>query len=198
MPVFYKLIAAYPTPSSLAEAQHEDIVEYFACLGLQNQRAKRVVEMAEAWCANEPERGKRYRKLGYPEKGDGRDVKKDEVLGDGADVDEDGDLDQRVAWEVAHLPGVGAYGMDSWRIFCRDELRGVKNEDFEPEWKRVLPLDKELRAYLRWMWLKEGFVWNPVTGKKRKAKVEELKQADAGGVIVEDDDGDRVEAADEN
>jgi len=30
---------------------------------------------------------------------------------------------------------------------------------FEPEWMRVVPKDKELRAFLRWKWLKEGWNW---------------------------------------
>ena len=210
MPVFYTLITRYPTPTDLANANHQDVVEIFQHLGLQNQRAKRVVEMAKAWCEMPPEKGKRWRRLGYPERGDGKDVKVGECLGDEADVEKDGERDMRVAWEVAHLPGVGAYGLDSWRIFCRDGLRGFEFEEkvkksgqkkrgkevveFEPEWKRVIPLDKELRAYLRWRWLQEGWVWNPITGHKRKATDEELRDADQGGVIVEGDEGDTVES----
>ena len=148
--------------------------------------------------------------MGYPEKGDGKNVKVGECVHDEADLGEDGGKDTRVAWEVAHLPGVGAYGLDSWRIFCRDELRGFGSEEeakrsghkkrgkmgvgFEPEWKRVIPLDKELRAYLRWRWLKEEWVWNPITGHKRRATNEELHKADQGGVIVEGDEGDTVES----
>jgi len=152
------------------------------------------------------------------------------------------------AWEIAHLPGVGAYAIDSWRIFCRDVLRGVasgwEGEDaealatvhraschrepnqgdresnqgnareydpdtsvdsnardeetrteqslqlqrpvllddgetrskFEPEWMRVLPLDKELRAYLRWKWLKKGWVWDQSTGNKTRVEEMDVEQ----------------------
>ena len=203
MPVFYRLISLYPTPAALAAAQHDDVVAIFAHLGLQNQRAKRVVEMAKAWVEQPPERGRRYRRLNYPMKGDGRDVKVGEVLVDEKDeeVKEEEEAVKegkgRVGWEVAHLPGVGAYGLDSWRIFCRDELRGIMKGDVDEEWRRVVPLDKELRAYLRWSWLKEGWVWDPLTGKKREAGQKEMKDAEDGGVIVEGDEGDVVESKEE-
>lgn len=91
------------------------------------------------------------------------------------------------AYEIAHIPGIGAYGLDSWRIFCRDELRGFNADTRgadgnarQPEWQRVLPLDKELRAYLRWRWLKEGWVWDPLDGAKRRASPEEIEVAERG------------------
>jgi hypothetical protein len=63
------------------------------------------------------------------------------------------------AWEIGHLTQ-GPYALDSWRIFCRDVLLGRSEHwtgkgsepGFQPEWMRVLPRDKELRACLRWMW----------------------------------------------
>jgi len=117
----------------------------------------------------------------YPKTDSHRGIKPLEVLGD--------DDSREGALEIGHLPGIGAYAFDSWRIFCRDELRDVASgwngenaggEDFEPEWKRVIPNDKELRAYLRWMWLKEGFRWDPVTGEKEVASEDLLKRAEVG------------------
>jgi hypothetical protein len=83
--------------------------------------------------------------------------------------------------EIGHLTQ-GRYAIDSWRIFCRDiflgksdDWMGLSGHDrepeeshsvFEPEWMRVLPEDKELRACLRWMWMRQGFEWDPVTGSK--------------------------------
>ncbi|EXJ79146.1 hypothetical protein A1O3_08647 [Capronia epimyces CBS 606.96] len=223
MPVFYQLMSRFPTPSDLARADTSEITSIIYGLGFQNQRAKKCVAMAKTWVNNPPERGKRYRKLHYPNKGDGRDVRDDEVLDD---------QDTRVAWEISHLPGLGPYSHDSWRIFCRDELRGVadkrnvegeghslakergaeENEEegaassspspgtgtatatttatatFEPEWKRVVPFDKELRAYLTWMWMKEGWVWNKETGQRTKAPEELMAKARGGGIVVEERD----------
>lgn len=193
LPVFYELMQRYPTPTDLAAAEHKDVVEIIQHLGLQNQRAKKCIALAKAWCERPPEKGKRYRLLHYPNRGDGKDVKPDEILDES---------DERVAWEVGQLPGIGAYAIDSWRIFCRDELRGLphglpetlndqnKEEEMQKEWARVVPLDKELRAYLRWRWLRCGWVWDPITGERRPATEEEMEVTKKGGVVIEGEDGD--------
>jgi endonuclease III len=184
MPVFFRLLEKYPSITDLATADAEDVVAIIQRLGFQNQRARKCVEMAKTWAKNPPERGNRYRKLNYPLRGDGKHISADEVIDD-----EDG----RVGWEIAHLPGLGPYSHDSWRIFCRDKLRGLAEswngegaaQGFEPEWKRVLPTDKELRAYLTWMWLKEGWVWNKETGQRNKADEDLLERARRGGIVQE-------------
>ncbi len=188
LPVFYELMESYPTPADLAAANLNDVVDIIQCLGLQNQRAATCTNLAKAWLERPPERGKRYRVLHYPKKDDGKDIKTGEV------IDED---DKRVGWEIGQLPGVGAYAIDSWRIFCRDDLRGLptglpkeltpeaKEADIEKEWARVLPLDKELRAYLRWRWLRNGWEWDPVTGERKRADVDAMAKADCGGVMYE-------------
>ena len=193
MPVFYKLMQRYPTTELLAAAEHDDVLELIQHLGLQNQRAKSVVTVARAWLEHPPARGKRYRCLHYPKKGDGSDVKRKEIVADETE-------DPRVGWEVAHLPGLGAYAFDSWRIFCRDSLRGVElvseerigeedeiEEDgkSQPEWTRVVPMDKELRAYLKWRWLKAGWIWDPLTGNRERATADKLTAFEAGGVTME-------------
>ena len=172
-PVFDKLITKYPTPNDLAAASFTGLAELIRPIGLYNSRAARFIAFAKTWVEHPPCKTKRYRKLHYPMKGDGLDVGKDEVL------DED---DERTGWEVAHLPSLGPYAIDSYRIFHRDMLRGLAKDwngdqaksGFEPEWKRVVPLDKELRAFLRWMWLKQGWIWNPETGDKVKASEERM------------------------
>ena len=181
MPVYAQLIERYPTTEALADANTEDIMHMIHKLGFQNQRAKKCVELAKAWLSTPPVKWKRYRKINYPLKTDGRNIKAEEVLDDD---------DDRVAWEIANLPGLGAYALDSWRIFCRDKLRGLSDsfdvdgdETFEPEWKRVVPTDKELRAYLTWRWLKLGYIWNKETGQKTKADEKTLERAKIGGVV---------------
>lgn len=186
MPVYFHLMSKYPTVESLANANVEDITRIIHSLGFQNSRARKCVELANAWLSHPPEKDRRYRKLNYPSRGDGRDVQPEETLSD---------HDQRVAWEIAHLPGLGAYALDSWRIFCRDKLRGLSSSwngessqitEFEPEWKRVVPTDKELRAYLTWMWLKLGYVWNKETGARTVADQGTLARAKEGGVVHDD------------
>lgn len=187
LPVLFKVFDHFPTIEAMAAAEQSDLVSIIHCLGFQNQRATKCISLAQTWLSQPPTKGKRYRKLNYPRKQDGRDI------GPGEYVNDD---DPRVAWEAAHLPGVGAYSLDSWRIFCRDELRelaedwkgGVsKATDFTPEWKSVLPQDKELRAYLTWMWLKEGWVWDRHTGERTSASDKMMQAARRGGVAHERD-----------
>ncbi|KAI0398444.1 DNA glycosylase [Xylariaceae sp. FL0594] len=101
-------------------------------------------------------------------------------------------------WEIGHMTQ-GPYSLDSWRIFCRDVLRGVSqdwkghtttnsNKVFQPEWMRVLPRDKELRACLRWMWMQEGWLWDPLTGDTSLLP-EALRRAVQDGRVGYDDSG---------
>lgn len=186
IPVLFQAFYRYPTVEAMAAAELSDLVSMIHGLGFQNQRAKRCIGLARTWLAQPPTKGRRYRELHYPRKLDGRDVGSDEC------IDDD---DPRVAWEIAHLPGVGAYSLDSWRVFCRDELRGLAQDwnghgaqtpEFCPEWKSVLPYDKELRAYLTWMWLKEGWVWDRQTGKRRVASEKMMRAAQRGGLAHEE------------
>ena len=196
LPVFYQLMERYPTPADLAAAELTDVVAIFQHLGLQNQRAKKCINLAKAWLERPPQKGKRYRVLHYPQRNDGKDVRPDEVLDE---------HDERIAWEIGQLPGIGAYAIDSWRIFCRDALRGclptglpqtltpeTQQQDTQKEWSRVLAGDKELRAYLRWRWLRNGWDWDPVTGERKRADKEALIRAGKGGIIYEGDEGDVV------
>jgi len=206
----------YPTPEALAEAEREEIVDVIRHLGLQNQRAGTYQNYAKIWSDEKtrPRKGRRYAVPGYPTKNSGRDVKREEVIGDD---------DSREAWEIGHMTQ-GPYALDSWRIFCRDVCRelatgwngegassstsslpsssedGERNEEgeeeggrvFQPEWMRVIPEDKELRALLRWMWLKEGFEWDPFTGEKEVASQELLKAAGEGRIAWDEKGGMRV------
>ncbi|KAJ5804477.1 DNA glycosylase [Penicillium psychrosexuale] len=187
LPVLFKVFERYPTIEAMAEADSPELVSMINCLGFQNQRARKCITLAQTWLSDPPDKRKRYRKLHYPRKLDGRNVGREEC------IDED---DLRVAWEIAHLPGVGAYSLDSWRIFCRDELRGKASDwkgtdatevGFVPEWKCVLPQDKELRAYLTWMWLKEGWIWDYNTGDLTLASDKMMRAAQNGGVAHEEE-----------
>lgn len=179
IPKFREFIEKYPGPDELAHANLLDVVAVIRPLGLFNTRANTLIEFAKRWLEDPPQSGRRFRVVHYPFRGAQKDIKPGEILDD---------TDPRVAaLEIAHLPGCGPYALDSWRIFCRDVLRGVAldwngagvgDEGFEPEWKRVKPGDKELRTFLRWMWLREGWEWDPDTGTKKLAKTEEVKIAE--------------------
>ncbi|MCJ1444833.1 MAG: hypothetical protein MMC23_005336 [Stictis urceolatum] len=159
-PVFHNLIQRYPTPASIADASLPELTALLQPLGLHNIRAKRCIALGQAWLASPPTAERTFRRRNYPALYCSGDERRDEE------------------WEIAHLPGVGPYALDSFRIFHRDVLRGLAADwmgsgagdgGFEPEWKRVVPLDKELRAFLRWMWLKEGVVWDCTDGSRVRA-----------------------------
>jgi hypothetical protein len=202
---FTRLMDNYPTPEALAIARVEDVTATIHHLGLQNQRAKTLIGMAHAWVRAPPQKGVRYPTPGYPThiQGAGK-----HMIGANSKIPyiDDESIDPRIgAFEIAHLPGIGPYALDSWRIFCRDVLRGLATSyngegrigrqsrrssgAFEPEWKRVRPADKELRAFLKWMWLKEGWIWDPETGDKYRASQKVMEEAESGKVWVEANQG---------
>lgn len=116
-----------------------------------------------------------------------------EKHGDG-DGDGDGEVAEGQGWEIAHLPGVGPYALDSWRIFGRDALfgrgrgRGHAAQDRdqagesditateEEEWQRVVPADKDLRAWLIWRWRRAGWQYDVFSGKRTRIVIEEEKK----------------------
>jgi hypothetical protein len=169
-------------------------------LGLAKNRLKILQNYARLFISNPPCAGKVYRVKNY----DQRDI--DVSLANAQpDTTEATSLntlspakdDQQhpEAWEIGHMTQ-GKYALDSWRIFCRDELLGRAKDwkgkgrkgDFQPEWMRVLPDDKELRAYLRWMWMREGWEWDPLTGERVPLR-QEMKDAVNDGRVEYDDTG---------
>lgn len=173
IPVFRKLMERFPTPETLAAADPQDITALIRPLGLSAVRCAAIQNYAHMWLEKPPTREVRYGVKNYPQPGDARHVRAGEEFGpedgrgnddfdDQEPVDAVADARDRAigcAWEIGHLTQ-GPYTLDSWRIFCRDVLLGRSDDwtgrgsppGFQPEWMRVLPRDKELRACLRWMW----------------------------------------------
>lgn len=111
----------YPTPESLRGADPEHIRDtYFTALGLF-RRAWCLVQIAEQLISDPPRPGKKRRKAG-------------EKAG--------------YASEVAHLKGIGNYGSDAWRLFCKESFYAEHGITIKDEWKRVKPNDKALQAYV--------------------------------------------------
>lgn len=186
IPTLYKVKELFPTPTHLADPDPvttTTITSMIHHLGLSFVRAKSIQRYARLWLVKPPKAGVLHRVKNY----DKRDVRpsgirqdQEEGSGTGHDTTEPAAED---AWEIGHFTQ-GKYALDSWRIFCRDELLGRARDwngkgaapDFQPEWMRVRPDDKELRACLRWMWMREGWEWDPVTGEKNVLR-EEMRRA---------------------
>jgi hypothetical protein len=186
VPILLAFLEVFPTAELLRRTESSSIEPFIRPLGLQNKRAQLLISLAQAWSRTPPVRGSRYRYLHYPEHGSGADIPMNEQP--------IGENDEREAWEVAHLPGIGPYALDSWRIFCRDVLlerpfgsepTPLANEEdvkaeMEQEWTRVLPADKELRVYLQWRWCRLRWLWDPVTGRKSRVSRELLQAMEEG------------------
>ena len=159
-PILWKMLCTYPTPESLAAADPKAVEDAIRILGLQERRASCLVKMANVWVAAPPCAERRYGRRNYPKKGSNRDVKDRETLEP---------HDAREGWEIGHLPGIGEYALDSYRIFGRDRLLGFHDvEGIEPEWKRVVPNDKELGPYVKFRWKQEGWEYDLNTGERVK------------------------------
>ncbi|KAK8138647.1 hypothetical protein PG984_002027 [Apiospora sp. TS-2023a] len=190
IPVFRTLMDTFRGPEALAAAPSSEIEAMIKHLGLSVVRTAQIQKFARIWLETPPTRDVRYGVKNYPRPGDGSDIRAGEEL-----PPEDHDDSRTSAWEIGHMTQ-GAYAIDSWRIFCRDVLLGRAQDwkgkgregEFQPEWMRVLPQDKELRAYLRWMWMQEGWAWDPVTGDK-EVLPEQLRLAVNDGRVAWDNTG---------
>ncbi|KAF2197049.1 hypothetical protein GQ43DRAFT_497107 [Delitschia confertaspora ATCC 74209] len=79
------------------------------------------------------------------------------------------DVDKLLALAKSLDKDGDSYITDVFRIFAVDRLsrpsKCPKSQPDDPEWAKVLPQDQTLRAYLEWMSVKEGDIWDPLTGR---------------------------------
>lgn len=200
LPAFRRVKERFPTPSHLLDPAIEgELLDMIRHLGLPNVRLAYIQRYAKAFIERPPAAGVRYRVRNYDKRavspprgdadgGDSEASERSRSLSDGGNQDLE-------TWEIGHMTQ-GKYAIDSWRIFCRDELLGRAEDwngkgrepEFQPEWMRVKPADKELRACLRWMWMREGWEWDPATGERMVLR-EEMRRAVNEGRVEYDDTG---------
>lgn len=189
-----KIIVQYKTPEDLANANEHEMTKILQPTGFQNQRARDLIRFAKNWVDQPPvpDTYFRSRKIAWPGSNDAVNARFIDLF---EQIPRPKQYDD--CWEISHLHRCGRYAIDSWRIFCRDRLRRkaydhlgtgweafhdidnverIKEEGgFMPEWKLVLPRDKELRAYLVWLWMREGIQWDPETGEKSKIPLDKIE-----------------------
>lgn len=181
IPTFLRVKERFPGPCDIANPDNAlEILDMIKHLGLCQNRLGYMQKYAQYFMFNPPRSGVRHPVSKY----DTREVGQTLDRQGGAQADDATD-----GWEIGHMTQ-GPYSIDSWRIFCRDVLlgkakdwngKGAKGE-FQPEWMRVLPADKELRAYLRWMWMREGWEWDPATGERTVLREEMRRAVEEGRV----------------
>ncbi|RCI14599.1 hypothetical protein L249_6838 [Ophiocordyceps polyrhachis-furcata BCC 54312] len=178
----------FPTPQQLCDAANEQqLSDMIRHLGLVVVRVAMIQKYARTFVDQPPRPECRFRVRNYEKREVAPSLEKCV-----ADADDE-------AWEIGHMTQ-GRYALDSWRIFCRDVLLGRAKDwngkgreaEFQPEWMRVMPTDKELRAYLRWMWMREGWEWDPATGERRVLREEMRRAVDEGRVEYDETGGLRV------
>lgn len=174
VPVFWQILERWPTAEALSQAAIPDLSELLYPLGLFNQRAASLVRMSQ-----------QYLSLGWPLPSGGTpaslggmdtDIKvfygagvyasdsfriySDLLPGGGAPCREE-------HWEAKRARAVerqkNALGdEEGWAEYLSDE----DVEDGGDEWRKVVPLDKELRRYLIWRWGLEGIEYDILKGPK--------------------------------
>ncbi|KAK5990697.1 hypothetical protein PT974_08966 [Cladobotryum mycophilum] len=195
IPTFYKLKQRFPTlPDLIDPGNEEELLGMIQHLGLSRVRLGYIHRYARAFLEQPPKAGVRYRVRNYDRRvaSPPRELSSDS--GDEALLTPDATEDLE-AWEIGHMTQ-GKYALDSWRIFCRDQLLGRvedwngkgREPEFQPEWMRTRPNDKELRAYLRWMWMREGWEWDPLTGERTVLR-DEMRRAVNEGRVEYDETG---------
>ncbi|KAG8989007.1 hypothetical protein FRB94_001778 [Tulasnella sp. JGI-2019a] len=200
VPVFWRILEKFPTPRALSEAAVPDLTALIACLGLQNVRASRLIQLSAMYCMDPPNQTE-CRPSRVPAIVQLSALPASELTD--LDAREPSSTTVKVKYPptaISHLPGVGRYALDSYRIFSpdlpgggapRDEHVRCKTlcslvpnrehseryfevvgpilpipsiSDPEAEWRKVLPVDKELRKYLIWRWAIENIEWDPLWG----------------------------------
>ncbi|CCA75538.1 hypothetical protein PIIN_09528 [Serendipita indica DSM 11827] len=130
VPVLNEVRTRWPTMEALSQA-HAPELELLTPLGLGRKRTQRLIQFATMWLEDPPDQMSLRPSRVQVAKG----------------------VAKYPPTAVSHLPGMGRYALDSYRIFCGQLVGGN-------EWKTVTPLDKELRVHMRWRWAVEGFIWD--------------------------------------
>ncbi|EPQ27699.1 uncharacterized protein PFL1_04837 [Pseudozyma flocculosa PF-1] len=188
IPVFWHLVARWPDEGALADAPLDELTALLQPLGLHNIRARRLIDMSKKMVEvpHDPRNRFKARARECPETPIGiypgglggerpvapAELRLREQLDRQLRLDEppttrDAAVSMGQVAHTAHqLATVAGHtakheqaGQDAHATVVEAE-----SESHIPEWKKVLPLDKELRAYLVWRWAKEGIEWHPERG----------------------------------
>ncbi|CEH18311.1 Methyl-CpG binding transcription regulators [Ceraceosorus bombacis] len=203
VPVFWKLLHQFPTPEALAKADLRELTDMIQPIGLHNIRAARLKSFSQAWLDLPPWRAEssrcrdpkaRDRRLpgtsAYPLTpvahlpGAGRYAVDSWAIfchaGGASQGLADPDEAARSSKELAEVlrrrreVSRDEYGVSSGSIARRKEHGSLTSQVETPLWRSMIPLDKELRNYLKWRWAKEGVQFDSERGVIGQLEEEEL------------------------
>ncbi|KAJ4404802.1 hypothetical protein N0V82_010427 [Gnomoniopsis sp. IMI 355080] len=174
-----ELVQRWPSAEQLADVPSADIMEKMKDVGLELEPAEAVQlcnslqTLAKEYVKMPPTKDRRFGCSRYPQ-GAVHNV----TDGEAFEAEDKGLANEihalNASWEIAHITQQH-FVLDAWRIFGRDVLLGRARDwkgtgaapGFEPEWKRVKPVDSSLRTFIGWLWMKEGVFWDPRTDAKQ-------------------------------
>lgn len=119
VPVLNEVRTRWPTMEALSQAHAPELELLLTPLGLGRKRTQRLIQFATMWLEDPPDQLSLRPSRVQVAKG----------------------VAKYPPTAVSHLPGMGRYALDSYRIFCGQLVGGN-------EWKTVTPLDKELRVHM--------------------------------------------------
>jgi hypothetical protein len=112
----------YPTVRSVRDAEPQKLLQrYFQSLGM-HRRAWWIVDLAREFLEDPPMPMVLRCKVG--------------------------EFDSHLS-EVAHLPGVGEYASDAWRLFCRKDFYAANDICITEQWRSLRPNDRILYRYVQ-------------------------------------------------
>lgn len=160
IPVFWNVIARWPTPLMLSRVDENELIDAIQHLGTQNIRAKRLVLLSRAYLQDPPS----FYDLRPSKPG---------VVTLQLTKSTESSIRQKTRYPptpISHLPGTGPYALDSYRIFCT-----LHHDPSSNEWQNVTPTDKELIRFLKWKWaVAEHRQWSATSGLGGTATTEYL------------------------
>jgi len=174
IPVFWDILGRYPDPLTLSEAPFETLQSLLQPLGLHTIRARRLADLSKLYIDDPPSPTTLRQSRPYvqsmpisasspPQPSSSQPAPSSPPA---VSPRRKTQRDRYVPTSISHLPGAGAYALDSYRIFCMPP----------DEWKQVMPSDKELIKYLKWKWaFEERMKWVPGVGVDGRVDVEYLE-----------------------
>lgn len=174
-----ELMQRWSSADQLADVRPTDIMEKMKDVGLELEPTKAVQlcdslqTLAKEYVKMPPTKDRRFGCSYYPP-GAVHNV----TDGEAFEAEDKGLANEvhalNASWEISHITQQH-FVLDAWRIFGRDVLLGRAQDwkgtgaatGFEPEWKRVKPVDSFLRTFIVWLWMKEGVFWDPITDAKQ-------------------------------
>ncbi|KAL6977950.1 hypothetical protein U1Q18_052102 [Sarracenia purpurea var. burkii] len=161
VPLFWRLISRWPTAEALRDADVRELTDFLQPIGLHRVRAQRLKDLGKKFSEDPPRAGVLYERRG---------TKNPPRAGLAPNVVEE------PATCIGHLPGVGRYAIDSFRLF----LVGGGAQ-------RLLPSRQSTEGCrLHWILRKSGeqsshpkirllpFPWPPATSQKKAQRIQTL------------------------